>query len=85
MAERTKKSHNKFLADAVYRLSRKFPPYKILHELSVLYEEYAIGAQTEAEAEFWLKCSKACSNLSSGTDKWFAEMRDEIKDMEEEE
>jgi hypothetical protein len=49
--------------------------------MSVRYEEYSIGASSEAEVEFWLKCSRATSNLSSGTEKWLGEM---IEEQEEE-
>jgi len=43
----------------------------------MLYEEFSIGSTSEAEIEFWLKCSKACGNLSSGTEKWLGEMEEE--------
>jgi len=43
----------------------------------MLYEEFSIGSTSEAEIEFWLKCSKACGNLSSGTEKWLSEMEEE--------
>jgi len=64
----------------VGRLARKFKPDDILHEMSVLYEEYSIGAGSEAEVEFWLKCSRAIGNLSSGTEKWLNEMIEEEAD-----
>ena len=63
-------------------IAKKYPPDDILHELSVLYEEYSVNAGSEAEVEFWLKCSRATANLSSGTEKWFGEM---IEEKEEEE
>jgi hypothetical protein len=63
------------------RLTRKFKPDDILHEMSVRYEEYSIASETEAEVEFWLKCSRATGNLSSGTEKWLGEM---IEEQEEE-
>ena len=62
----------------ITRLTRKFKPDDILHEMSVLYEEYSIGSKIEAEAEFWLKCSRAAGNLSSGTEKWLDEAKQEI-------
>ena len=50
----------------IEKLARKVPPDDILHALSVLYEEYSVGSDSEAEVEFWLKCSRATANLSSG-------------------
>ena len=77
----TKKSQIAKLQSIVNRLSRKFRPDEILHELSVVYEEYAIASPTEAEAYFWLKCGRATGNLSSGMDKWMDEM---VEEQEEE-
>jgi len=59
------------------RLAKTYKPDDILHELSMLYEEYSIGSKSEAEVEFWLKCSRATGNLSSGTEKWWGEMLEE--------
>lgn len=69
------------LRNIMVRIAKKFPPDDILHELSVLYDEYSVGSNSEAEVEFWLKCSRATGNLSSGTEKWFDEM---IEEKEEE-
>jgi hypothetical protein len=76
-----KKTQQQRLQSIIGRISRKYKPDDILHELSVLYEEYSIGASSEAEVEFWLKCSRATGNLSSGTEKWLYEM---IEEQEEE-
>lgn len=76
-----KRSQQDKLYCIIGRLTRKFKPDDILHEMSVRYEEYSIGASSEAEVEFWLKCSRATSNLSSGTEKWLGEM---IEEQEEE-
>ena len=65
------------LTNILERLAKKYKPDDILHELSIIYEEYSIGASSEAEIEFWLKCSKATGNLSSGTEKWLNEMIEE--------
>jgi hypothetical protein len=62
---------------------RKFRPDDILHEMSVISEEYSAASTTEGEVEYWLKTSRACSNLSSGTEKWLLEAVEE--DAEEEE
>jgi hypothetical protein len=78
---RKKKSQKPQLQSIIGRLSRTYRPDEILHELSVVYEEYSIASQSEAEVDFWLKCSRATGNLSSGTDKWFSEM---IEEQEEE-
>jgi len=59
------------------RLARTHKPDDILYELSMIYEEYSIGSTSEAEVEFWLKCSRATGNLSSGTEKWWGEMLEE--------
>jgi len=75
-----KRSQQNKLQKIVERLARKFQPDDILHELSVMYEEYSIGASSEAEVEFWLKCSRATGNLSSGTEKWWGEMVEEQED-----
>ena len=72
-----KKTHKERLQSIVGRLARKFRPDEILHELSVLYEEYSVAGTTEAEVEFWIKCSRAHGNLASGTNKWLYEMLDE--------
>lgn len=76
-----KKSQQQKLQSIVNRLTRKFRPDEILHELSVIYEEYSIASPTEAEVNFWLKCARATGNLSSGTEKWLDEM---VEEQEEE-
>jgi hypothetical protein len=76
----TKRSQQNKLQRIVGRLGRKFSPDDILHELSMIYEEYSIGSSSEAEVEFWLKCSRATGNLSSGTEKWWGEMIEEQED-----
>lgn len=73
-----KKTQQEKLYRIVARLTRKFQPDDILHEMSVLYEEYSVGSKTEAEMEFWLKCSRATGNLSSGTEKWFDEAQEDL-------
>lgn len=80
-----KKSQKARLQSIVGRLSRKFRPDEILHELSVLYEEYSVSSETEAEVDFWLKCSRATGNLSSGMDKWIGELSDELEEEKENE
>lgn len=82
MASKKKKTSYSKLVSIVNRLSRKFRPSEILAELSVVYEEYSAASKTEAEVEFWLKCSRATKNLSSGTEKWLYEMIDELEDEE---
>jgi hypothetical protein len=82
MAQRKRIQQQK-LYRIVERLMRKFKPDDILHEMSVIAEEYSAGGDTEAEVEFWLKCSRALSNLSSGTEKWLMEGMEE--ELEEEE
>jgi hypothetical protein len=77
-----KRSQQQKLQSIISRLARKFRPDEILHELSVVYEEYSIASETEAEVEFWLKCSRATGNLSSGTEKWLDEMVEEQEDEE---
>ena len=68
------------LVSIVVRLTRKFSPDVIQGELARIYEEYSVAGDSEAEVEFWLKCSRASHNLSSGMNKWAHEM---IEDMEE--
>lgn len=75
-----KRSQQQKLYNIIVRLTKKFKPDDILYEMSILYEEFSIGADTEVEAEFWLKCSRATGNLSSGTEKWFNEMVEEIQE-----
>lgn len=72
-----RKSQQKQLQKIMNTLSRKYKPDDILYELSVLYEEFSVAGETEADVEFWLKCSKATANLSSGMEKWFDELVDE--------
>jgi len=81
MARKTQKQR---LQSIVGRLSRKFRPDQILHELSVLYEEYSAAGATESEVEFWLKCSRATGNLASGMNKWLYETVDEEEEDESE-
>ena len=78
-----KKTQQQKLQSIVNRLARKFRPDEILHELSVIYEEYSIASPTEAEVEFWLKCGRATGNLSSGMEKWLDEMVEEEDDTDE--
>lgn len=84
MIKRKKKSKHARLVSIINRLARKFRPDEILKELSRVYEEYSIGSPTETEVDFWLKCSRATKNLSSGTEKWIYEMIDEQEENEEE-
>ena len=70
------------LASIIIRLTRKYSPDVIQAELARVYEEYSVASQSEDEVEFWLKCSRASYNLSSGMNKWAHEM---IEDMEEDE
>lgn len=83
-----RKSQEARFQSIMNRLSRRWKPDDILYELSILYEEFSIAAETEAEVEYWLKCSKSTANLSSGMEKWFHEMIEEQKeeknDVEEE-
>ena len=79
-----KKTSNKELGSTISKLSRTYRPSEILAELSAVYEEYSASSTTEAEVDYWLKCSRACNNLSSGTEKWLYEMIDELEENEEE-
>lgn len=72
-----KKSQQQKLNSIVVRLLKHFKPDDILHEMSVECEQYSAAGDTEAEVEYWLKCSRAMSNLSSGTEKWFDEAVEE--------
>jgi len=78
-----KKSQQEQLQGIMQRLGHKYKPDEILYELSLLYEEFSIGSSSEAEVEFWLKCSKSTANLSSGTEKWFEEMLEEKEEEED--
>lgn len=75
-----KKASQSELVRSVDKLSRTYKPSEILKRLSIVYEKYSAASTTEAEVEFWLKCSRACGNLSSGTEKWIYEMMDEMED-----
>jgi hypothetical protein len=77
-----RKSQQERFQSIMNRLSRRFRPDDILYELSVLYEEFSIAGETEAEVDYWLKLSKATANLSSGAEKWFEDM---VEDKAEEE
>jgi hypothetical protein len=79
-----KRSQQEKLYRIISRLTRKFKPDDILHEMSTVYEEYSVASDTEAEVEFWLKCSRATGNLSSGTEKWLWEMMEEAEGEVEE-
>ena len=72
------------LARLINKLSRKYRPEELLQELSTVYEEYMVGSPTEAEADYWLKCSKATKNLSSGMEKWLYEMVDDLEEEQHE-
>ena len=75
-----KKLSESKLHNIVMRLTWKFSPDVIQGELARIYEEYSVAGESEPEVEFWLKCSRASHNLSSGMNKWAHEM---IEDMEE--
>jgi hypothetical protein len=79
-----RKSQQERFQSIMNRVSRRFKPDDILYELSILYEEFSVAGKTESEVEYWLKCSKSCANLSSGMEKWFNEMKDEIEEEDEE-
>jgi hypothetical protein len=81
--KRKRKSQQERLRSIIERLSKRFLPDDILYELSILYEEFSVGSETEAEVEFWLKCSRATGNLSSGMEKWYDEMKEEKEEGEE--
>ena len=72
------------LYNSIAKLTKKFLPDDILYELSLAYENNSVNSGTEAEVEFWLKCSKATANLSSGMEKWLEEMKEEKEEEEEE-
>lgn len=78
-----KKTSAQKLDSIVRRLTRKFSPDVIQASLAGWYEDYAAVSQTDAEIEFWLKCSKASRNLSSGMNKWAHDMLDELEEGEE--
>ena len=78
--KRKKKSPHTQLVKIIQILSRAYRPDEILKELSVVYEEYSIASPTEAEVDFWLKCSRATGNLSSGMNKWLYEMAEELEE-----
>lgn len=83
MATQKKKKSQQQLQNIIGKINRIYRPDEILHELSVLYEEYSIASKSEAEVDFWLKCSRATGNLSSGTDKWFYEMAEDLEEEKE--
>ena len=80
-----KKTSAQKLDSIVRRLTRKFSPDVIQGALAGWYEDYAAVSKTDAEIEFWLKCSKASKNLSSGMNKWAHEMVEDLEELEEEE
>ena len=71
------------LVSVVVRLTRKFSPDVIQGELARIYEEYSVAGESEPEVEFWLKCSRASHNLSSGMNKWAHEMIEDIEEGDE--
>jgi hypothetical protein len=83
MANKTYTQKKIKLANIVKRLTRKFSPDEIQAELGLAYETNSIVSTTEPELEFWLKCSKASFNLSSGMNKWGHEMWEEINEGDE--
>lgn len=52
-------------------------PHEILKAMSRQYSVFMRHARSDAEYEFWMKCTRATQNLSSGTEKWLEEMIDE--------
>ena len=79
-----KKASRTKLVKAIRSLSVAYKPSEILEELSVVYEEYSAASKSEAEVDYWLKCSRACGNLSSGTEKWLYELIDELEEDDNE-
>lgn len=86
MARKKKKRKNAKQAQLVSimdRLSRSYRPDEILREPSKIYENYSAASTTEAEVDYWLKCSRATGNLSSGMSKWLYEVIDELENESE--
>jgi hypothetical protein len=77
-----KKSQQDELYNSLVKLTKKFLPDDILYELSLVYENISVNSESEAEVEFWLKCSKTTANLSGGMEKWFGEMNEEKNEEE---
>jgi len=63
-------------AAAAVLKARSAMPHTILQALAKEYKSYIGKSRTEAEEEFWIKCSRASANLGSGMEKWLEEMLD---------
>lgn len=77
MAKRKRDKGEKQLAHALLPLVRKHTPHAILQIMSKEYQSYLRRSRSDAEHEFWVKCSRATANLSSGMEKWLEEWIDE--------
>lgn len=63
-------------ADIVTK-AQKVMPHVILQALAKEYKTYINKSRSNAEEEFWIKCSRASANLGSGMEKWLDEMLDD--------
>lgn len=79
-----KASSQSKLVGIISKLSRTYRPSEVLAELSTIYEEYSAASKSESEVDYWLKCSRATANLSSGTEKWLYEFIDELEEDDDE-
>lgn len=62
---------------ALIGIIRSIAPHEILKIMSTEYRRYVRRSASDAENDFWDKCSLATANLSSGTEKWLVEWLDE--------
>ena len=69
-----KRRYKTRLTEELVSLTQKYRPDEIQVALGKIYGEYSGGAKSEAEMDFWEKCSKASLNLASGMNKWAFEM-----------
>lgn len=58
---------------ALIGVIRSLAPHEILKLMSAEYRRYIRRSASDAENDFWDKCSLATANLGSGTEKWLVE------------
>jgi hypothetical protein len=78
-----KKPRRKKLLTILERITRKTSPHEVQTILAIIYGQYARGAESEVEHDFWHKCNRASKNLASGMNKWLVELSDDLEENEE--
>ena len=67
------------IAKKITHVLSQYMPHDILAVMASEYEGRMESSHSKAEREFWLKSSRACKNLSSGTLKWLEQATQKVR------